>query len=615
MIVVAIVLVLLALIILSLPFLLDLNRYRDQYLPILEQALDRHIEVEDVRLTLFPTLGVQLREVAIADDPAFTSKPFLMVPSVQVVVEWRPLLQRRIEVQRILVERPIVQVIRSIKGDLNISTMGKIPTSGQVASKSADPKDSVSPLLGVLAVKQFSVIGGTLQFEDRMPLHPKRYQIENMTLNTESVGIGKTAQVRIHGMVMPYQIPFDVKGRFGPVQENLDISELAIDGLVGKVAVTAKGKMVDGQLTADVQIPKASTEDIPIELGLNKPVRLSQLQAHVVASIFSKGPRVLSHEVLVDPLRMNLHVGQSIIHVTGKGSPSRFSLVGDSPTFLSQDFPVFLPVQRPFALEQLEFAAEIQGETLEVQSFKAKAFDGTLSAKGVLGIVNLPLTFSTQGAFSNFSTEKLMKTMRPSSLSMTGVGELKWKVSGIVPSLARPEFDGPLHLTIRDGAIVGFDLVKAVEDGLKMPGLLGKITGVTTFSLIDAKTELEKDGLSIRELQANVSNFLLRSAGKVGLDQTVNLQGTLNVPSAIAEKIIQRFPMAKVVRQEGQYVLPFIVQGTVQNAKFRLDTKLLGKQVQKKIEKRLEKVLQGDDQELQKLLDEGKDLLKQFFRK
>jgi AsmA protein len=100
MVAVAIVLVFLVLIILLLPFLLDLNRYRDSYLPILEQVLHRNVEVEDVRLTLFPTLGVQLRDVVIADDLAFSSKPFLTVPSVQVAVKWGPLLQRRIQVKR-----------------------------------------------------------------------------------------------------------------------------------------------------------------------------------------------------------------------------------------------------------------------------------------------------------------------------------------------------------------------------------------------------------------------------------------------------------------------------------------------------------------------------------
>ena len=89
----------------------------------------------------------------------------------------------------------------------------------------------------------------------------------------------------------------------------------------------------------------------------------------------------------------------------------------------------------------------------------------------------------------------------------------------------------------------------------------------------------------------------------------------MSVPPSVADKIIQRFPLAKAARKEGQLVLPFVVRGTVQDPKLRVDTQSLGNQVKKKVEERLEKVLQGDDQELQKLLDEGKDLLKQFFRK
>jgi hypothetical protein len=615
MVAVAIVLVLLVSVIFLLPFLLDLNRYRDQYLPILEQALHRKVEVENVRLTLFPTLGIQLREVVIADDSAFSSNPFLSVPSVQVAVQWKPILQRRIEVKSVVVENPIVKVIRSTKGDFNTSTMGKVSTSGPDSSENGESKDSVSPLLGVLAVKQFSLIDGTLQFEDRIHQPSKVYQIDNLTMNTESVAIGETALIRVNGMLMPYQAPFDVTGRLGPLQANFDIPDIDIDGLVGNVAVTAKGKIIDGKLTADVQIPKASTDDLPIELGLKKPVGFSQLQAHLVAPIFPSGSQGLSGEVLIDPLRLNLHVGQSTIHVSGKGTPSRLSLMGDASTFYSEDFPVALPVQQPFSLEHIQFAAEILGETLHLQSFKARAFDGTLIAQGVLNRLSRPLTFSTQGAFKDFSAEALFKVLRPSLLRITGVGELNWKVDGVVSSSTRPEFEGPTHLTLRDGSVIGFDLVKAIEDALQMSGVLGESTGTTQFSLIDAKTELEKDGLAIRELTAYAPNFSLRSAGKLGLDQSVNLKGTLGVPPAIADKIIRQFPMAKVVKKQGQLVLPFVVRGTVQNPVLGLDTLSLGNQVQKKVEERLEKALQGDDQELQKLLDEGKDLLKHLFRK
>jgi uncharacterized protein involved in outer membrane biogenesis len=615
MVAVAIVLVLLGAIILILPFLLDLNRYRDQYLPVLEQTLHRKVAVEDVRLTLFPILGVQLRDVVIADDLAFSSKPFLTVSSVQVAVKWRPLLQRRVQVESVLVEGPVLQVIRSTKGELNTSTIGKIPSPDTAPSEKAEPKDSVSPLLGVLAVEKFSMAGGTLGYEDRTHQPSKTYQIDNLTLKTESVAIGEMARIVVNGMVMPYQMPFDVNGRLGPIQANLDIPELDISGYIGKVALTAQGELMNGQLTLDVQVPKASTDDASIKLDLEKPIGLSQLQARLVASLLSKEQKPPSTEVSIDFLRGNLHFGNSTIHVSGKGTPSRFSLVGDSPSLFSDDLPVPLSIQQPFSLKQLQFEAQIQRDRLTLQSLKAKVFDGTLLATGTLDRTRPPFTFSTQGTFNDFSVEPLAKVIGPSSHSITGVGVLNWKVTGVVSSSKILEIDGPTSLTLRNGEVIGFDLVRAIEEALQMSGVLGESTGTTQFSLIEAKTELERGDLAIRELTAYAQNFSLRSAGKLGLDQSVNLKGTLGVPPTIADKIIRRFPMAKVVKQKGQLVLPFVVRGTVQDPVLRLDTQSLGNQVQKKVEDRLEKALQGDDQELQKLLDEGKDLLKHLFRK
>ena len=153
-----IVIGLLTLVVLLLPFLLDLNRYRDQYLPILERALHRKIEVQDIRLTLIPKLGVRLKDVWIADDPTFSLTPFVTVPSVQVVVLWAPLLQRRIQVESVVIEDPTVHVIRSKKGTLNMATIGKDPASTQPTEQPFDPENSLMPFLGVFGVKRFSMI-------------------------------------------------------------------------------------------------------------------------------------------------------------------------------------------------------------------------------------------------------------------------------------------------------------------------------------------------------------------------------------------------------------------------------------------------------------------------
>ena len=73
--------------------------------------------------------------------------------------------------------------------------------------------------------------------------------------------------------------------------------------------------------------------------------------------------------------------------------------------------------------------------------------------------------------------------------------------------------------------------------------------------------------------------------------------------------------MAKIVRQQGRLVLPFHVMGTVQEPVLQLDTKSFGDQVKKNVERRLEKALQGDERELQQLLKDGEELLKQLFGK
>src|SRR2546428_9083770 len=46
------VLFLLVALIILLPFLVDLNRYQAQYRPIVEKALNRKIELKDIRLTM-----------------------------------------------------------------------------------------------------------------------------------------------------------------------------------------------------------------------------------------------------------------------------------------------------------------------------------------------------------------------------------------------------------------------------------------------------------------------------------------------------------------------------------------------------------------------------------
>ena len=73
--------VLLVGVVLALPFFIDLNKYQDQYKPLIEDALNRKVQLQDIRLTVWPRIGARVAGVAELE----TSLPVVLIP-MRVVV-------------------------------------------------------------------------------------------------------------------------------------------------------------------------------------------------------------------------------------------------------------------------------------------------------------------------------------------------------------------------------------------------------------------------------------------------------------------------------------------------------------------------------------------------
>ncbi len=610
----AILIGLVIVVILLLPVLLDLNRYRDRYLPVLEQALHRPVDVQDVRLTLFPKLGFRVRDLTIGDDPAFNPQAFVTIPFAEVEIQWLPLLRRHIQVEHVRLQDPTVHIIRRHDGALNMATVGKDPALHPPEKAGSNPANALKPIFGVFAVERLSMSGGILQYEDRAQEPFRFYHFEQLDVVTNSVQFGQTASLHVKGVVMPNQLPLEMTGRFGPLQSTFDLPMIDLAGSIGSVEGTAKGQVMDGRLELDVQISDLSTDDMPLNIALDKPVFVRDLQAHLMASLIPEGRSKPSTGVRIDPLTVDLQTGGATIHLSGHGTPGRLILSGEAPTLSSVDFPWALSVRRPFSLEQIRFETVIQGTRVDLVFLKAKGFRGNFEAHGRWdGTPAVPL-FSFQGTFTNFAVESMMQALRSSSLRLTGVGNLHWSlVRAAHPPSGPSTMTGPVRLMIRDGQLVGFDVMQGIEDALQLPDLLEESTGATKFSSIDANVELESKGLVIRQLTVEAPDFSMTGVGSLPFDESLNLQGNLAVSRTIGDRIIQRFPMAKVAWHQGKLVLPFTVLGTVQQPLLQLDTQSFGQQVKMNVERRIEKVLQGDEQELQQLLQDGADVLKQLF--
>ncbi|HXC66901.1 MAG TPA: AsmA family protein, partial [Nitrospiraceae bacterium] len=164
-------------VILALPFLIDLNKYQDQYKPIVEEALNRKVQLQDIRLTIWPRIGARVTGFVVLDDPAFGSSSFTSLTSLDVGVKLMPLLRGTVEVEEITLRNPVITVIKNKNGVLNFSTIGRTGVKLPHTPSRAPVPSTEGPLkiLALLAVDRLSVLGGTLTYRDLSSSEPTEY--------------------------------------------------------------------------------------------------------------------------------------------------------------------------------------------------------------------------------------------------------------------------------------------------------------------------------------------------------------------------------------------------------------------------------------------------------
>jgi hypothetical protein len=107
--------------VLCLPLFINANQFKPTLETKLSDALGRKLTIGDIKLAVFSG-GVSGADVAIADDPKFSSSPLLTAKSLSVGVELLPLIfSKQINVRTIDIESPDVNLIHGPGGKCNYS--------------------------------------------------------------------------------------------------------------------------------------------------------------------------------------------------------------------------------------------------------------------------------------------------------------------------------------------------------------------------------------------------------------------------------------------------------------------------------------------------------------
>lgn len=604
----------------SLPFLIDLNKYQDQYKPLIEEALNRKIVLEDVRLTIWPRLGVRLAGVTVQEDPAFGAGPVASLTSLDVGVKLMPLLSRKIEVEEITLRDPRIIVIKNRQGELNLSTLGPKAPAPSAPEQPGAPSPAGSPLqvLALLAVDRVSIVGGTITYRDDSTPEPTEYRASDLEVLLTSVHLGETPTVHLAATVLPYNVPVELDGSFGPLVDRLDLKQFSFHLGVGKIAMALTGSLADGNLEATLTSLLINTADVPVALPLAKPVIVKNVHATAKATFpLSLGASPLELADVTD-LGLDIVLGNSILNVKGTVAGGRAKINVASPGLSTMDVPVALPLKKPVDIKDLQIAAELKGQEARINNLSFQLFAGQMKAQAGMALGQAAPPFNGKIVAQGLQLGPALEALGSDQVSISGTAGMDFAMGGrgfSLPDLTKA-LEGVGHVVVKDGKIEGVNLIQEALSRLQVVGLSPDNVKATVFSTIETDLAIKAGVINVQRLLMDSQDFQATGEGTVGFDQALNLKVKLNLSQALSQKIAGSSPAARLAMTGGRLNVPLSITGTVQVPSYGLDSKALtGKiqeQVKEEVKEALDDLLKGSTKP-EDLKQKGRDLLKGFL--
>jgi AsmA protein len=491
--VVAIVVGVLIVLVLVAPFLIPVNQFRPTIEEKASAALGRKVEVGNLSLSLLKgSLGAD--NLAVADDPKFSTSPFLTAKSVNVGVEMLPLiLSKTLNVTEIVIDSPQVSLLRDAAGHWNYSSLGSSAAKSAAKPAAAPAPSSTTPATtpaktGEFSVQKLELKNGRITVGSTAS--QKRSTYDNVGVTASNVSLTSKFPVTVTAG-LPGGGNFKLDGNAGPVdQANTELTPL------------------DAKLTVN-SLNLASTGFVDPSAGLGGLLDLNATLASQNGEAATKGSAKLSKALLVAggspagvPVTVDFHTKYNLTRNAGVLEPSVLK-IGSAAAHLSGTYEV--------PAEGAVVKVKVQGQNLP-----AKDLQAFLPALGV----NIPKGASLEAGTLNTDLDLTGPTNK---LVTTGnVGLFGGKLAGFdlgsklsaISALTGVKTGGDLVIEkMTTNVRVAPNGIKADNFDAVLPSL-GTLVGGGT---VDSKNELDfKMAATLTNPIGNVASPVSGAGGLLG---------------------------------------------------------------------------------------------------
>ncbi|PID79764.1 hypothetical protein CSB20_09085 [bacterium DOLZORAL124_64_63] len=172
-----VVLALLLIAVVAVRLLLPADKIRAMAQNQAREKLGREVTIGDVSISVLGGLGIKLNDVAVANPDGFAGAPLATVPALDLKLAFRPLLKKEIQVERLVVDGPSLNLVVRADGTNNFT----FPTT----EKSPATADSGDRTAGgaVISIPHLSVQDARLSYADARSQGMSRMQMDDLNLD------------------------------------------------------------------------------------------------------------------------------------------------------------------------------------------------------------------------------------------------------------------------------------------------------------------------------------------------------------------------------------------------------------------------------------------------
>ena len=176
--------------------LIDPNAYKNQIVSLVKEHTGRDLVISgDIKLSVFPWIGVSLGALELGNAPGFGPEPMVRLQAANVKVKLLPLLKRQVQIAGIVVDGAQINLGKDKNGKTNWSDLTQPAAASDPATPATPAPDSSSPALAGLTIGGIEIRNTAVTWQDAAT--GAKQKIEGLTLRTGSIELGQPTDLSL----------------------------------------------------------------------------------------------------------------------------------------------------------------------------------------------------------------------------------------------------------------------------------------------------------------------------------------------------------------------------------------------------------------------------------